>query len=128
MEWADVSGAVSDGDGADQSPSSGGVPAEVGCYLDRCRPPAEGPGACRWHVEFDPEEVEYLVLAFFHLDARLSDEVRRGQRSHPPAEGRHFYLVLVRDLLHALEVDSPGRAAFADQLRSSWPTAAAAST
>jgi hypothetical protein len=35
-----------------------------------------------------------------------------------------FYLVLVRDLLHALEMEGTGRAAFVDQLRWGWPSAA----
>ena len=72
------------------------------------------------------DELEHLVHAFFTLDAQLSHEVH-GKRSPPPTDrGRNFYLVLVRALLHALEMDSPCRAAFADQLRSSWPIALAA--
>lgn len=38
-------------------------------------------------------------------------------------EGRVFYVVLVRALLHAVEAESPDRAAFVEQLRSSWPSA-----
>ena len=80
-----------------------------------------GDEAFRWHTEIDTDELEYLLCALFRLDARLSAE---AQRRRPCDEGRLFYLVLVRALLHALETGSPGRAAFADQLRSAWPSAA----
>jgi hypothetical protein len=76
--------------------------------------------------EIDPDELEYLVHAFFCLDALLSDGVQQGERSTAPDQARDFYLVLVRSLLHALEMDSPCRAAFVEQLRSSWPIAVAA--
>lgn len=82
-------------------------------------------GSFRWHGEIDPEELEHLVHAFFTLDGQLSPEIH-AERSTAKDRGRDFYLVLVRALLHALETESPGRAAFADQLRSSWPIAAAA--
>ena len=81
----------------------------------------------RWHGELDPDELEYLVHIFCRLDAQLSDEAQQGRPSAAPDEGRGFYVVLVRALLHALEMDSPSRAAFVDQLRSSWPIAAEAS-
>ena len=80
--------------------------------------------AFRWHTEIDPDELEYLLCALVSLDARLSGDARRGQRRPAYDEGRLFFLVLVRALLHALETESPGRAAFADQLRAAWPSAA----
>ncbi len=70
-----------------------------------------------WHVEVDADELEFVTTALFHLDPHLP--------SVPP-EGRVFHLVLVQALLHALELDSPTRAAFADQMRWSWPIATAA--
>lgn len=82
-------------------------------------------GDFRWHGEIDPDELEHLVHAFSTLDAQLSNEVH-GNRPVLPDRGRDFYVVLVHALLHALEMDSPSRAAFADQLRSSWPIAVAA--
>ncbi len=80
----------------------------------------------QWHAEIHPDELEYLVQAFFSLDARCRAEAQRGGRAGAPVEGRAFYLVLVGALLHALETVSPARAAFADGLRSFWPTAAEA--
>lgn len=76
----------------------------------------------RWHDDIDPDQLEYLVHIFYSLDAQLSHDAQQGDAA--PDQGRAFYIVLVRALLHALEMDSPGRAAFVDQLRSSWPIAA----
>ena len=80
----------------------------------------------RWRGEYDCEQLEYLVHAFFKLDLQLSSGVHDGERSAVPDKARDFYLVLVRALLHALEMEGAGRAAFVDQLRSSWPIAVAA--
>lgn len=103
--------------------SSTGVLADAGSYLRRWMPCTGSlPESLHWHPEVDPDEVEYLVHAFFNLDTQLSDEARRGM-SEPPREGRTFYRVLVGALLHALETQSPSRAAFVTQLRSSWPIA-----
>lgn len=80
--------------------------------------------AFRWQTEIDPDELEYLLCALFRLDEQPSGDARRGERRPAYDEGRLFFLVLVRALLHALETESPGRAAFADQLRTAWPSAA----
>ena len=56
---------------------------------------------------------------------RSDAATRRSPRARSGAN-RTFYLMLVRALLHALESQSAGRAAFVTQLRSSWPIAAEA--
>ena len=105
------------------SPRSTGVSVDVGSYLRRWMPcTGDLPESVRWQAEVDPDEIEYLVHALFSLDTRLSDEARR-EISGAPSEGCNFYLVLVAALLHALETQSPSRAAFVTQLRSSWPIA-----
>jgi hypothetical protein len=94
-------------------------------YLEQWKPVARSThDSFRWHGEIDPDQLEYLVHTFFNLDVQLSHEDRRqGEWSPPPGSARAFYLVLVRALLHALELESPARAAFVDQLRSCWPVA-----
>lgn len=100
---------------------------DLGGYLEQWMPRARiVDRPFRWRAEIDPDKLEYLVHALFNLDTRLLAEAQRGERPSSPEEGRLFYLVLVRALLHALEVESPGRAAFVDQLRSSWPSAVVA--
>ncbi len=93
-------------------------------YLEQWKPEARSTKhSFRWHGEIHPDRLEYLVHAFFNLDVQLSHDVQQGEWSPAPGPAQAFYLVLVRALLHALEIDSPGRAAFVDQLRSSWPVA-----
>ncbi len=101
---------------------------DVGHYLQRWLPPSTAivDGPLHWQAEIDPDELEYLVRALFDLDRWLLAEVGRGERSEAPPEGEAFYVVLVGAMLHALELESPGRAAFVDQLRFFWPRAIAA--
>ena len=111
-----------------QSPTGVSLSAEavdeLRHYLEQWKPETRSvDGDFRWRGEIDPDQLEYLVHAFFRLDALRTDAVEQGERSAAPDQGRDFYRVLVRALLHALEMDSPCRAAFADQLRSSWPIA-----
>ena len=125
IDWADeVFGEL-----RNEPPTRASLPAavldEIGGYLEQWMPrTVDEP--FRWHAEIDPDKLEYLVHALFSLDTRLFSGARRGDRPGFPEEGRLFYLVLVRALLHALEEESPARAAFVDQLRSSWPSAVVA--
>ncbi len=84
-------------------------------------------GTFRWHADIDPDQLEYLIYALLRLDAQLAGDVEDGGQPPVPDQAREFYLVLVRDLLYALEMEGTGRAAFVDQLRCCWPIAAAAS-
>jgi len=126
MEWADEAL-----EGLSARPVPGPCPSssvfvDAASYLQRWMP-CNGslPRTLRWQADVDPDELEYLVHAFFKLDTQLSKEVAAGVPD-APEEGRTFYLVLVRAMLHALETQSGGRAAFVAQLRSSWPVAAEA--
>ena len=127
MDWADrVFGEL-----RNEPPTAVSLPTavfdDVGSYLAQWMPQTRTIDTpFRWHAEIDPDRLEYLVHALFNLDTQLLAEAERGERSSSPAEGRTFYLVLVRALLHALETESSGRAAFVDQIRSSWPSAGAA--
>ena len=124
MEWADEAlEGLSSRPASGRSPSSS-VFVDAASYLQQWMPCTGNlPRTLRWQADVDPDELEYLVHAFFNLDTQLSKEVEAAV-PHAPQEGRTFYLVLVRALLHALETQSPGRAAFVTQLRSAWPVAA----
>jgi hypothetical protein len=78
----------------------------------------------QWQVEVDAEELEYLTNALYNLDRRLADDMRQAPERAAPAEARAFHLMLVQALLFALAQDSPSRAAFVEQLRTSWPVLA----
>ena len=126
MEWADEALERLSSRGASGASPSLSVFVDVASYLQRWMPWTGGlPRTLRWQADVDPDELEYLVHALFNLDRQLSSEVGAGV-PNAPKESRTFYLMLVRALLHAIESQSPGRAAFVDQLRSSWPIAAEA--
>ena len=125
MTWADeLCGELR----ADPSRESSWPPLlfDAGGYLEQWkRPDLSAGGTFRWHADVDPDELEYLIHGLLRLDAQLAVEEDPGQ-SPAPEEGREFYLVLVRDLLYALEMEGTGRAEFVDQLRCGWPIAAEA--
>ena len=103
------------------------VLAHVRGYLEQCRSRnVAADETLRLNMDIEPDELEYLVHAFHTLDARLLSDLRGDDGQCVPDEGRRFHVVLVRDLLRALEGVDPSRAAFADQLRSSWPSGAEA--
>jgi hypothetical protein len=83
-------------------------------------------GAFRWQSEVPAEDLEYLTNALYNLDLHLAADGEPGGRVALAGEGRDFHLVLVQALLAALSHESPTHAAFVDQIRASWPTAAAA--
>ncbi len=82
--------------------------------------------AFRWQSEVHPDDLEYLTNALYNLDLRLAADGEPSGTVALSPEGRLFHLVLVRDLLTALAGEGPTHAAFADQIRTSWPTAAQA--
>lgn len=131
MKWAhSIAGERGRARASGARPSPGALLDAVH-YLERRMPRTDTiDKTIRWEAEVDPDALEYIVHAFVNLDAQLLAQARtpRGERaSAPPPEGRTYYLVLVAALLHALETESACRAAFVDQLRWSWPSAAAAS-
>jgi len=128
IEWADVVFEELRTEPASIVPLSTQAFDHVDHYLARWkRPNPATDGMFRWNADVDPDELEHLVYAFFTVDAHLLARVEGDGPSDVPDEARDFYVVLVRDLLHALEMESPGRAAFVEQLRWSWPNAAEAS-
>jgi hypothetical protein len=80
-----------------------------------------GDDVFRWQSEVDPDHLEYVTNALYHLDAHLSAQVRRGERPAAPVQGEAFRGVLVQALLHALAAESPWRAALSEELGRSWP-------
>lgn len=127
ISWADdVCGDLRD----DPSRGSSWPPLLLGAggYFEQWRRSDSSVGGTfRWHAKVDPDHLEYLIHGLLQLDAQLAAAVEDGRLPAAPNEGREFYLVLVRDLLHALETEGTGRAAFVDQLRCCWSSAAEAS-
>jgi hypothetical protein len=125
LRWVEWAEAVLEELRADAAGSDGlPVLAHFEFYLRNWRRMAcDGTADFRWEAEVDPDSLEFFTHALYNLDRRLAAEVERGEREAGPVEAHAFNLVLVRGLLDALAGESPGRAAFADQLRWSWPSA-----
>ena len=127
VEWAEAALAELDVDPAGDGDAPAVTRADFDCYLqDWRRMACHGSADFQWQAEVDPDALVYFTHALYNLDRRLSAEVGRGEREAGPAEARAFDLVLVRALLDTLASESPCRAAFAEQLRSTWPSAAEA--
>ena len=126
LEWAQELYGEFRADPTSEATPSADELDDVGRYLEQWMARTRAIETFRWQADIDPDRLEFLAHALFNVDARLGAEVERGERLEAPEEGRSFYIVLVRALLHALETESPSRAAFVDQLRWSWPTAAEA--
>jgi hypothetical protein len=102
-----------------------GVPGDVaesfGRYLDTWQAIADKGGDFKWADDVDPEEAEYLVLAFFRAAQRLADAAAVRGRTTMPPEGALFYSCLVNGLLDALASEGKSTAGFAEELRGFWP-------
>ena len=95
---------------------------DVGSYVDSWAGAAtKGDGTFRWQTELHPEELEYLANSLYNFDRRLADKARPCPGRAEPSEGRAFHVVLVECLLFALAQAGASQAAFAEQLRPSWP-------
>jgi hypothetical protein len=87
------------------------VAAHFSAYLAEWWEAAQG-GDFLWEGKAEPEEVEYLLHAWFNL----AQSVEPG-----PEEGRVFYNGLVHALLNALRNENRSTAELAEHLAPFWP-------
>ena len=96
------------------------VAAQFSAYLQEWSEAAEGE-VFLWEGKAEPEEVEYLLHAWFKLaHSVVSEREAAGQELGPP-EGRVFYSGLVNTLLNALKSENRSTAAFAEEVGPFWP-------
>ncbi len=74
-----------------------------------------------WEAEIEPEQVVYLLHAFFDLATGLAAAAEKRGFPVSPPEGDEFYRALVVSLLDALEREGGPNRDFAVDLRSRWP-------
>jgi hypothetical protein len=91
-----------------------------GSLLDAWRPIAERPEPFRWSSEEPPERVQYLVNALFVAGTTIEDEAASGRAPLRPAAADEFHVLLVREVLQALEHESDADAQFVEQMRNVW--------
>jgi hypothetical protein len=96
------------------------VAAEFSAYLEEWSSAAQGEQFV-WEGTADPEQVEYLLHAWFNLAKSVVAQREASGGPLGPPEGRVFYIALVNSLLTALRRESRATAEFADHLAPFWP-------
>jgi hypothetical protein len=90
-------------------------------FLDEWELIASTSDAFLWDTDVDTEQVEFLALALHRVASELNEAaLRRGYALMPP-ESAPFYRAVVNGFLDAMAAESPTLAAYAEELRSSWP-------
>lgn len=87
-------------------------------FLDDWEEVARSSETFLWETDVDPEQVEFLALALFKIAVSLDDQV--GGTGRPPAAD-DFYQAFVTSFLDAMTAENEALAAYAEELRSSWP-------
>jgi len=88
-------------------------------FLDEWESIAERASTFLWETDVDAEQIEFLALALFKIASSL-DTPARGS-SGAPLPGELFYRSFVNAFLDAMSAENRSLAAYAEELRSSWP-------
>ena len=91
--------------------------------LDEWRPLAQGDKPFRWVTDETPERAKYLINALYLAGTLIEREVTAGQAHFRPAAADEFHVVIVHDVLRALEQESRADAQFVYQMRNVWDIA-----
>lgn len=107
--------------------SSGTVERFVG-LLDEfdavaASPTESGGWAFHWVGDTSPEEVEFLMKGLYEVGLVVEREHELGRLPLRPAEADEFHIMVVQQILAAIEVEGPAFAQFVEGLRSEWGVA-----
>jgi hypothetical protein len=91
--------------------------------LDQWRPLAQGDKPFRWVTDETPDRAKYLLNALFVAGTLIEKEVTAGRAHLRPAAADEFHVILVQDVLRALEQESRADAQFVRQMRNVWDIA-----
>jgi hypothetical protein len=98
------------------------VAAGFSGYLEEWSDAAASDDVFVWEGKAEPEEVEYLLHAWFKLAQAVAEQREQDPSvASPPPEGHVFYTTLVSTLLNALRAESRTTAEFAEHLAPFWP-------
>ena len=90
-------------------------------FLDEWEAIASSSDTFLWDTDVDTEQIEFLALALHRVASEVDESARaRGYPLMPP-EGAPFYRAVVNGFLDAMGAESSTLAAYAEELRSSWP-------
>jgi hypothetical protein len=91
--------------------------------LEEWRPIAAHDDPFRWSGEVPPERVRYLLNALYVAGTLIEREAGTGRAPLRPALADEFHVVVVREVLAALEAESRSDAQFVEQMRNVWDVA-----
>ena len=91
--------------------------------LDEWRPIVESDKPFRWSADEDPERAKYLLNALYRAGTIIRAEAASGHAQFRPQAADEFHVLLVQEVLDALERESEADAQFVDGLRSAWEIA-----
>jgi hypothetical protein len=74
-----------------------------------------------WETEVDPEQIEFLALALFKIAVSLDADPPAELAAGRPTAADPFYQAFVLAFLDAMRAENKSLAAYAEELRSSWP-------
>jgi hypothetical protein len=98
------------------------VAASFAGYLEEWQEAAAEGDTFMWEGKAEPEEVEYLLHAWFNLaNYIVAQRELTGGEPQAPEEGQVFYRALVNALLNALRTENRATAEFAENLAPFWP-------
>jgi hypothetical protein len=84
------------------------------------REAAQAPGPFHWQSDEPPERVEFLMKALYTAGV----EIERGVETHGmqlrPTAADEFHVVLVRQVLDTLALESRSNAEFVESIRNEW--------
>lgn len=88
--------------------------------LDEWRPIARRAEPFRWSSDETPERVQYLLNALYVAGTLIEREAAAGRVLLRPAAAAEFHVVLVLEVLAALERESEADAHFVQEMRNIW--------
>jgi hypothetical protein len=94
--------------------------AAFASLLDEWRPIAQRAEPFRWSSDERPERAQYLLNALYRSGTIIEREADSGRARLRPAAADEFHVLLVREVLDALQHESDADAHFVEELRNVW--------
>jgi hypothetical protein len=88
--------------------------------LDEWRPIAQRAEPFRWSSEEKPERAQYLLNALYRAGTLIESEAASGRARLRPVTADEFHILLIHEVLDALEHESDADAHFVQEMRNVW--------
>jgi hypothetical protein len=91
--------------------------------LDEWRPIADRDEPFRWSSQENPERAKFLLNALYWAGIIVEREAEAGRAQLRPKAADEFHILLIHEVLDALEHESEADAHFVEELRNVWGVA-----